>query len=106
MEWIKVFSSKDECDRHISEHRPQLVIIGEERICVVRHRDQYSAMQDQCPHNGESLSKGHVNYLGEIVCPWHNYCYEMRFGREIRGRSQPAKIYPVKIDDTGFFIGI
>lgn len=106
MEWIRVFSGLAEALARIPEKKPQLVIIGEERICVVRFRDEFSAVQDSCSHNGESLSKGHLNYLGEIICPWHNYCFELKSGREIQGRSPALKTYPLKIDDTGFFIGI
>jgi nitrite reductase/ring-hydroxylating ferredoxin subunit len=106
MEWIKIFSSHAEADSRIPEKKPQLVIIGETRICLVRFKSTYAAVQDSCSHNGESLSKGHVNYLGEIICPWHNYCFELRTGREMQRRSEPLKTYPIKIDETGFFIGI
>jgi nitrite reductase/ring-hydroxylating ferredoxin subunit len=106
MEWIRIFSTGSEAANRIAEDKPQLVIIGEVRICVVRHGNHFAAVQDNCSHNGESLSKGHVNYLGEIICPWHNYCFELQSGREIQGRSSDLKTYPVKADDTGFFIGI
>jgi nitrite reductase/ring-hydroxylating ferredoxin subunit len=106
MEWIKVFSDMAEGLSRINEDRPQLVVIGEKRICLVRHNNNFTAVQDSCSHNGESLSKGHINYLGEIICPWHNYCFELRSGREIQGRAPALETYPVKIDETGFFIGI
>lgn len=106
MEWIKIFSSGQEADDRIMLNKPQLVIIGSERICLVRSDSGYRAVQDACTHNGESLSKGHVNYLGEIICPWHNYCFEMANGREVQGRADDLKTYPVKIDASGFFIGI
>lgn len=106
MDWVKIFQSGQEAFTRIHEHKPQLVVIGETRICLVRHNDKFSAFQDSCSHNGESLSKGHVNYLGEIICPWHNYCFDTNSGREIQGRSSDLKTFPVKVDDTGFFIGI
>jgi nitrite reductase/ring-hydroxylating ferredoxin subunit len=106
MEWVKIFETDAEANNFMVDGKPQLVIINDVRICLVRHKNNYSAIQDECPHKGESLSKGYLNFLGEIVCPWHNYCYEMRFGREISGRSGPVQTYPVKIDETGLFIGI
>ena len=106
MEWIKVFSTAEEANQRIREKQPQLLIIGAVRICLVRFNNEYTAIQDACSHNGESLSKGHVNFLGEIICPWHNYCFELKTGKEIQGRSAELRTYPVKIDDTGFFIGI
>jgi nitrite reductase/ring-hydroxylating ferredoxin subunit len=106
MNWIKIFSSVEEADSRIVLNQPQLLIVSGERICLVRSANGYKAVQDACSHNGESLSKGHVNYLGEIICPWHNYCFEMSTGREVQGRSAELKTYPVRIDATGFFIGI
>jgi nitrite reductase/ring-hydroxylating ferredoxin subunit len=106
MEWIKIFANKAEADSRILNDKPQLLIIKGKRICLIRHRDKYAAVQDACSHNGESLSKGSVNYLGEIICPWHNYCFEVNSGREIQGRSSDLKTYPIKADDTGFLIGI
>jgi nitrite reductase/ring-hydroxylating ferredoxin subunit len=106
MDWIKIFSSEAQARERLTMGKPQLVIIGEKRICLVRLENRFAAVQDTCTHNGESLSKGHVNYLGEIICPWHNYCFELQGGREIQGRSADLKTFPVKADDTGFFIGI
>ena len=106
MDWVKVFSDVDEARRRIGEKKPQLVIIGQFRICLIRFDDNFAAIQDACTHNGESLSKGHVNYLGEIICPWHNYCFDVKGGKEINDRSSPLRTYPIKIDQTGFFIGI
>ena len=106
MEWIKIFSSEEDANARLIVGKPQLLIINDVRICLVKFDDTYRAVQDACTHNGESLSKGHVNYLGEIICPWHNYCFEMQTGKEIQGRSSDLKTYPVKIDVTGFFIGI
>jgi nitrite reductase/ring-hydroxylating ferredoxin subunit len=63
-------------------------------------------VQDACPHNGESLSKGSVNHLGEIICPWHNYCFDLQTGREMLNRSGQLKVYPVKCHADGLYVGI
>jgi nitrite reductase/ring-hydroxylating ferredoxin subunit len=106
MEWIKIFSGEPEALERIKPDKPQLIILHGKRICVVHHGNTFAAVQDACTHNGESLSKGHVNYLGEIICPWHNYCFNMESGREIQGRSTDLITYPIKIDTSGFYIGL
>ena len=106
MNWIKIFSGLAEASQRVPDKKPQLVIIGDIRICLVRNGDRIDAVQDSCSHNGESLSKGHTNYLGEVICPWHNYCFDLKSGQELNGRSPALKTYPVKIDSTGIFIGI
>jgi nitrite reductase/ring-hydroxylating ferredoxin subunit len=55
---------------------------------------------------GESLSKGKVNYLGEVVCPWHSYRYDLSTGEECAGRGVPARCYPLEIRENGLWIGL
>jgi nitrite reductase/ring-hydroxylating ferredoxin subunit len=106
MNWIKIFPHLDAALGRLQDKKPQLVVIGELKICLIKNGRDFYAIQDSCSHNGESLSKGHLNYLGEIICPWHNYCFNVKSGQELNNRSTALKTYPVKIDDTGFFIGI
>lgn len=106
MEWIKIFSSEAEAKARILPGRPQLLAAWGRRICLARVDEDFYAVQDACSHNGESLSKGTINYLGEIICPWHNYRFDLKTGRPCDSTSPDLKTYPVKIDETGFFIGI
>ena len=106
MDWIKVFPSTAEARKVMVNNRPQLVIIGSQRICLVLHDDKLLAIEDKCSHNGESLSKGTVNYVGEVVCPWHGYRFNLKTGRESGERSRDLVTYPVKEDEEGVFIAL
>ncbi|TXH31208.1 MAG: Rieske (2Fe-2S) protein [Cyclobacteriaceae bacterium] len=106
MEWLKIFSGEQEALQRVQHNKPQLVIANGQRICLVNHNNKFSAVQDSCTHSGAPLSQGLVNYLGEIICPLHNYCFNLQTGQELSSRSRDLKTYPIKIDDSGFFIGI
>lgn len=106
MDWIKIFSSEHEARTTLAPDRPRLVVIGGRRICLVLSGDNFFAVQDACSHNGESLSKGSVNYLGEIICPWHNYRFDLRSGKPSDSGCPDLVTYPVRIDGSGLFIGI
>ena len=106
MVWIKVFSSEKEARERIREDSPQLLILAGIRICLVSHNKKFFAVQDSCTHNGEALSGGRVNYLGEIVCPWHGYRFDLMSGRACDSSCRDLKTYPVKLDETGFYVGI
>ena len=106
MEWYKIFSSTDEALKRIKPSNPQLVIIGGTRICLTYFQGEFLAVQDACSHNGESLSNGKVNYLGEIICPWHNYRFDLKTGLARDSSCAPLKTFPTKADNSGFFIGI
>ncbi len=104
--WIKVFGSESEAASRLRDGVPQLCILNGTRICLVRRGSSFFAVQDACTHNGESLSKGTVNHLNEIICPWHNYCFNLQTGQEWQNRSASLKVYPVKITTDGLYVGI
>lgn len=105
MEWIRIFASEAEAKSRIPEDSTQLLIVRGRRICLARHGDIFHAVQDRCTHNGESLTKGRINFAGEIICPWHSYRFDLKSGRACDSDAADLETYPVKSDNTGFFIG-
>jgi nitrite reductase/ring-hydroxylating ferredoxin subunit len=106
MEWFKIFASEEEARSRIKEDKPQLLIVEGKRICMVLHQGKFFVVQDACTHNGESLSKGQVNYLGEIICPWHNYRFQLSTGQACDYSCRDLVTYALKSDNSGFFIGL
>lgn len=104
--YVQIFKSKGEALQRINESLPQLLIVGNKRICLIRRGDDFFAVQDSCSHNGESLSKGKVNYLGEIVCPWHGYRFNIRTGNACDSSSPDLRTFPVRVDESGLYVGI
>ena len=106
MEWIKIFDADEKRLESIALNNPQLLLVRGKRICLVHGEGQWLAVEDTCPHKGESLSKGLVNYLGEVVCPWHGHRFNLKSGREGEQRSRDLETYPVRLDEEGLFIGL
>lgn len=106
MEWLKIFNSEEDARDVLKEHKPRLLIVKGKRICLALHDGHFFAVQDSCSHNGESLSKGQVNYLGEIICPWHNYRFQLQSGQACDSSCPDLTTYPLKCDESGVFIGV
>jgi len=106
MKWVKVFDSKEQAFEALQEKVPRLLQIGERKLCITRFEDKIFITDNKCPHNGDSLSKGAVNHLGEIICPWHNYRYALSSGKECSDRSNDLKTYSVKLDLEGLFVAL
>lgn len=106
MRWVKIFSGLKEAGERISENKPQLLVIDGRRICLVKRGNHFYAVSDRCTHNGESLSKGTVNFIGEIVCPWHGHQFSLKTGREFQQRSNDLDCYPIKEEADGLYLGI
>jgi nitrite reductase/ring-hydroxylating ferredoxin subunit len=105
LKWYKVFST-EEASRRIPVGKLQLVRLGEQRICIVHSEKGYSAVSDTCPHLGASLSHGSVNYLNEIICPWHGYQYNLVHGRECQQRTEDLEVHNIELRDDGLFLGV
>ena len=106
MEWIKIFSGAAEARTRLVPGKPQLLMVGKTRICLAFVNGDFRAVQDACTHNGDSLSKGTINYLGEIICPWHNYRFDLATGKACDSSCADLRTFPIKLDESGFFIGI
>lgn len=106
LNWVRIFATSGDMAGALKEDMPRLLIVGGRRICLVVHKGVLLAVEDSCPHNGESLSKGAVNYLGEIVCPWHGQRFNLHTGRECAERSRDLVTYPVRELPEGIFIGL
>lgn len=106
MFWLKLFDTLNEAEKVVPMRSSKLILAGNRKICLSRTQEGFFAIADACPHLGESLSTGTVNYLGEVVCPWHSYRYNLKTGHECEHRSAKAQSYPIKVEEQGLFIGI
>ena len=104
--WIKVFDSLTAAEEKLGLYRSLRLRIGQTKVCLTRTQEGFFAVDDACPHQGESLSKGTVNIHGEVICPWHSYRYDVRFGRECAQRTPAVRTYPIRSDENGFFLGL
>ena len=106
MEWVKVFPDLNTANARLIENKPQLLIMHGKRICLVKRENHFYAVSDTCSHNGESLSKGLVNFNGEVVCPWHGYLFNLKTGREYQQRSTDLVTFPIREEADGVYIGL
>jgi len=95
-----------EAASRLADGKPQLLLLRGRRICLIRSGDEIFAIQDSCTHSGEPLSKGSTNYLGEVVCPGHGYCFSPKTGREAQERSSDLETFPVRADDSGVYVSV
>ncbi|MEQ9423927.1 MAG: Rieske 2Fe-2S domain-containing protein [Cyclobacteriaceae bacterium] len=103
---VKLFESMQQALTTVRPRQPYQIKIDDNRICLVNHNDQLFAIQNSCPHLGESLSKGSVNYLGEIVCPWHSYRFNLKTGEECERRCSDADTFTITEKPDGVYLNV
>ena len=106
MDWIRIFPNSASAREALQTDRPRQLAISDKRICLVLYKNNILAIEDKCSHNGESLSKGTVNFMGEVICPWHGYRFNLKTGRESAERSRDLVTYPIMENEEGVFLGL
>ncbi len=106
LNWYKVFASPSEAYQRIPKGKLQLVKVGKRRICIAHTDNGFHAVADTCPHLGAALSKGHTNYLNEVICPWHEYRFNLVHGTESDQRTDPLEIHKIELREDGLFLGL
>ena len=101
---VKLFASITEAEAVLQENQPKLVKALGRNICVVRRNDQIIAFENECPHMGESLHQGNINYLGEIVCPLHSYRFNLKDGQPAQKSCGSLKFVSVVINEEVFLV--
>ncbi len=105
--WYKIFNSLEEAENRFGVFDVFAVKAGGKKICIARTTDGFFAVDDACPHLGQSLAEGKCNYKGEIVCPWHSYRFDMESGEEVSGNGcRSVNTYPIKVDSEGLYVGV
>ena len=106
VKWYKVFESEKSAKARVPQGQMERVNIGIHKICLAHTVEGFFAVSDTCTHLQAALSKGHMNYLNQVICPWHSFRFDLKTGIECQQRASPISIYHVKIDPDGLYLGI
>ena len=102
--WHKIADNIGDLD--FADNKIAVVELNGKKICIGKHHELAFAFAYKCPHAGGILADGHIDALGNIVCPLHRYKYNMQNGRNVSGEGYFLKHWPVELRENGVFIGI
>ena len=102
----KIFSSITEANRVLPLNSPKKLLLNGRSFCMVRTEERIYVMDNICPHNRASLSEGRINAYNEIICPLHEYRYDLLTGRESLLRCKDLETFQLRIEDAGIFLVI
>ncbi|MEQ8470267.1 MAG: Rieske 2Fe-2S domain-containing protein [Marinoscillum sp.] len=88
MEQIILFNSKSEMANKLQDRQIVQVLIDGQKFNLTRHGDQVIIFELKCPHFEYPLNQAKVNPFGEVVCPWHNYQFNLHSGEEKEDRCR------------------
>jgi len=104
MKKLTIFSTPEKMEEVLPENSVKLLKVGDKRICLARTKDGIFAVDDNCTHAKASLSKGFLNQFGEVICPLHNYRFNLKTGDCSESSCPAVKTYPIQREEGGVFI--
>jgi len=82
----------------IPEGEGRTCTVGDRSVAVFLAGGKYYALDDRCPHMGDSLGLGEVH--GEtIVCPQHLWVFNLADGSCVDSSTLHAETFEVRIHD-------
>jgi 3-phenylpropionate/trans-cinnamate dioxygenase ferredoxin subunit len=78
--------------------------INGKKICIAKHNNHVFACTQKCPHAGGLFVDGHLDALGNLVCPLHKYKFSLENGRNISGEGYYLKTFKTAERETGVFV--
>ena len=104
MKKVKIYQSELDLNQNVPVGTIITIELEGVTIAISHTKNGYYAFNNQCPHNKASLSDGMCNIYDEIVCPWHNYRYDLKSGNETSGHGLYLKTYHLDISDEGVYL--
>lgn len=97
-------SSKESILNMVPDRSIKKVLIGEKPITLVRVSRDFYAFQGFCPHRGAPLFEGSLNVMNEIICPLHQYRFDIKTGEVMAGSCGDLELYPTTLTENGLEI--
>ena len=100
--WHKIAESISEIN--FSDNGLTELELDGKKFCIGKHNNLLFACTQKCPHAGGILADGHIDAVGNLVCPLHRYKFNPHNGRNISGEGYFLKTFLVEEREDGVFI--
>lgn len=102
--WHKIAAGIDEIQFAGNNIAP-VEVLGS-KICVAKFQGQVFAFAYKCPHAGGLFSEAELDKSGHLICPVHQYRFDIKNGRNVSGEGYHLKRWPVEVRIDGIYIGM
>lgn len=102
--WHKVAAHINELK--FADNKIAVADVKDKKVCIGNYKEQLFAFAYKCPHAGGILADGHIDALGNVVCPLHRYKFNMENGRNTSGEGYYLKHWPVELREDGIYVGM
>jgi len=91
--------------KELAEGSGKLVTVSGKAVALFRIGERVVALDAECPHEGGPLQDGTIED-GCVVCPWHNYKFELASGQCDIDPSLKVNTYPATIEEETVLVEV
>ena len=92
-------------EKELQEGSMKLLKIQGLPILLIKQAGQIYAIDNRCPHMGCAFSGGTLNGT-KIVCPCHDWRFDIQSGRFLDAPELALAVYPVKTEAGKVFVSL
>lgn len=89
----------------VEDGTPKAVRVEGHSIALFNHEGSIYATDNQCPHMGYPLVRGHVK-RGVLACDWHGWSYDMEGGGCFTGGCDDLATFPVEVRNGDIYVDV
>ncbi|GJL80139.1 MAG: hypothetical protein NPINA01_31280 [Nitrospinaceae bacterium] len=97
--FVKVLKTED-----LPVGKSAIVLVDDVEIALFNYKEEIYAVANKCPHKGGPLGEGRVQE-GVIVCPSHEWRFELRTGNSMQNPEMRVQVFPVRVKDEKIYVG-
>lgn len=87
----------------ITEGKGIVVDLDEDKqLALFKSNGDVFAIDNACPHQDGPLGEGTLED-GNVVCPWHGWCFDLKSGACQNRPGEDAKVHPIAVKDGEVF---
>ncbi|MHA7129490.1 Rieske (2Fe-2S) protein [Algoriphagus namhaensis] len=106
---VKTYTIGNSLDHFLEiapEGRILRIQVQEKQLGMIRRGKSVYVFEAFCPHRGQSLTQGSINSRNEIICPLHQYRFDLQTGKVKAGYCRDLEVYPANLTSKGLEIKI
>jgi nitrite reductase/ring-hydroxylating ferredoxin subunit len=103
MQWVKIFNSLETAFSSVPENKIMPLKYHGRLFCIIRQHNTFYVSDAKCPHMGASLVDGMINSFTELICPLHEYRFDLKAGGLCHTKCDALRVYECKQDESGVY---
>lgn len=79
---------------------------GTDGIVLINFNGAVTAFRNSCLHQDMPLHAGYLTPDGMLLCPWHNWCYQVTTGECLTVPGAELERFPVRIAEDRVWVRV